>query len=308
MNPELNEKFLKFLKLYWLRPENGLLATLKSQNLKDMQFISPSLDLSCGDGMWMFIHLGGTFSDQFDYYKSTKAEEFSHDSNIDIFDTYDSNYSTEIISSPEIQIDYGTDWKQSLLDKASQLNIYKNLILHDNNQKLPFENDYFKTIYSNSAYWVKNIELLLSDLRRVLHPEGRLYLQVMTPFHHETLNKLDAILSKEAIDILDRHRRESYLGLKKYHEWIDLFKKSKFKIIDIQNAYPNEQIIDFWNIGFRPISHLLIQMSDYLSSEKRLDIKKPWVDTFFKLLKPLLYGPTTYTFENSPYLLFTLEK
>ena len=49
-------------------------------------------------------------------------------------------------------------------------------------------------------------------------------------------------------------------------------------------------------------------MSDALSSEKYLEIKKHWVDIFYKLFKPLLYSPETYKFEKSPYLLFVLEK
>ena len=86
------------------------------------------------------------------------------------------------------------------------------------------------------------------------------------------------------------------------------FCKIGFKIKEIKNAYPNEFILDIWNIGLRPIAHLLIQMSEALSSEKRLEIKKPWVEIFYKLFKSLLSSPETYKFEKSPYLLFVLEK
>lgn len=276
--------------------------------MEDIKFESPSLDLSCGDGMYMFTHLGGTFSDNFDYFKSTQAEKFSHDSFVDIYDAFDPNYSPEIISPPKSQIDYGTDWKQTLLNKAATLNIYKNLILHDNNKKLPFEDNFFKTIYSNSIYWVETIDFLIADLYRILRPDGTLVLQIMTPYHHETLDKLDNLFSKEAIDILDRQRRDSYKGLKTYDEWIKLFKKAGFKIKETRNVYPNEFILDLWNIGLRPIAHLLIQMNDALSPEKRLQIKKPWVDIFFKLFKPLLFSQESFKFEKSPYLLFILEK
>lgn len=308
MNKNYEEKLKKFLNLFWLRPENGLLLAFKSGIMEDLKFVSPSLDLSCGDGMFMFTHLGGTFSDQFDYFKSTSAEKFSHNSPIDIFDAFDPNYMPEIISRPTIKIDYGTDWKQTLLNKAAKLDLYENLILHDNNKKLPFEDNYFKTIYSNSIYWVASVDFLISDLHRVLHPKGQLILQIMTPYHHEILDKLDNIFSKEAIDILDRKRRDSYLGLKDYDEWVKLFTKAGFKIKETRNVYPNEFILNLWNIGLRPIGHLLIQMSDALTQEKRLTIKKEWVEIFYKLFKPLLRLPETYKLEKSPYLLFILEK
>ncbi len=44
---------------------------MKSEAFKDLKFESPSLDLSCGDGMFMFLHLGGEFNKDFDYYEST---------------------------------------------------------------------------------------------------------------------------------------------------------------------------------------------------------------------------------------------
>jgi hypothetical protein len=66
--------------------------------------------------------------------------------------------------------------------------------------------------------------------------------------------------------------------------------------------------MDIWNIGMRPISHLLIQMSEAMSSEERIKIKKEWVDIFFELFKPLLNLSTQYPLEESPYLLFVLKK
>ena len=276
--------------------------------MDDVKFESPSLDLSCGDGMFMFTHLGGTFSENFDYFKSTQADKFSHDSFVDIYDAFDPEYSPEILSRPTTKIDYGTDWKQTLLNKAATLDIYKNLILHDNNRKLPFEDNFFKTIYSNSIYWVESIDFLISDLYRILRPDGKLILQIMTPYHHQTLEKIEDLFSDEAIEIIDRKRRDSYKGLKNYDEWVKLLTKAGFKIKETRNVYPNEFIMDLWNIGLRPIAHLLIQMSDALSKEKRLEIKQPWIDIFFKLFKPLLYSKESYKIEKSPYLLFILEK
>ena len=90
-------KLKSFLNLYWLRPENGLITTFKSSAFDDLKFESPSLDLSCGDGMFMAIHLGALFDFDFDYFKSTKANEFSHSNVIDIYDDYNENYEIKIL-------------------------------------------------------------------------------------------------------------------------------------------------------------------------------------------------------------------
>ena len=85
-NNLVDSKLESFLNLYWLRPENGLITTFKSLAFESFKFESPSLDLSCGDGMFMAIHLGGLFDSDFDYFKSTKANEFNHSNVIDIYD------------------------------------------------------------------------------------------------------------------------------------------------------------------------------------------------------------------------------
>lgn len=309
MTKDIENKLKQFLNLYWLRPENGLITTFKSKAFDDIKFESPSLDLSCGDGLFSFIHFGGSFEEDFDYFKSTKAKKFSHNSFIDIYDSFDKNYSVKIKKRPTIKIDYGTDWKQSLLKKASVLNFYNNLILHDNNKiPIPFEKNYFKTIHSNSIYWVNNVSNLLKEIHRILHPDGIAILEVMTPYHLETLKELEQFLSPKAITILDRKRRESMPGLVPFLKWKDLVLKNKFLIEDVRSVYPHKLIIELWNIGLRPISHLLIQMSESLSKEDRLRIKKEWVEIFFQLFKPLLYLKNSYVLEKDPYICFILKK
>jgi len=306
---ELEEKLRDFLNLFWLRPENGLLCTFKSKAFKDIKFESPSLDISCGDGLFMFMHLGGKLESHFDYYKTTKADVFKHASFTDIYDYYDENYSVPVIKNPETTIDYGTDWKQALLNKTSKLNLYKNLILHDSNiLPLPFKDNYFRTIYSNSSYWVKNVKGLLTDIHRMLRPDGTAILEVATPYFYETLTKLEKYLSPNAISVLDRNRRATSPGTLPYKEWKELLEDCNFVIESSENVYPNKLLIDFWNIGLRPISHLLIQMTKNLTEEERNKIKTEWVDIFYELFKPLLSIEQSYLLDKSPYVLFVLRK
>jgi len=309
MDSSLTSQLRNYLNLYWLRPENGLLMTFKSKAYDQLKFESPSLDLSCGDGLFQVIHLGGVFDEDFDYFKSTKAREFSHEKFVDIYDHFDPNYEVNFVKKPEIQIDYGADWKQALLDKAKKTGLFKNLVLHNNNNlPLPFNDNYFKTIYSNSVYWIENVEGLIKDLYRITQLGGTVGLELLTPYLLETLDELEDFLSKEAVSILNRQRRETMPGLKDYNEWKKIVENAGFTIEEATSTYPNKIIVDIWNIGLRPISHLLIQMVEPLSPEERIRIKREWVDIFYELFKPLLYIKENYTFEKAPYLYFQLKK
>lgn len=104
-----DSKLEKYLNLFWLRPENALFSTFKSKAYEQLKFESPSLDLSCGDGLFQAIHLGGTFENNFDYYESTNANNFSHEKFVDIYDQYDPSYEVKYTNKPKIKIDYGTD-------------------------------------------------------------------------------------------------------------------------------------------------------------------------------------------------------
>lgn len=305
----LESKLKRYLNLYWLRPENGLITTFKSKAFENLKIVSPSLDLSCGDGMYMAIHLGAVFDIDFDFFKSTKAREFSHSKFIDIYDAYDENYEVKFVKKPSMQIDYGTDWKQALLDKAAKVEVYKNLVLHDNNKlPLPFSDNYFKSIHSNSVYWVKEPDKLISDIFRITAPRGNVALELLTPHRYETLIQLEQFLSPRAIEILDRKRRANTTGMREYSEWKEIIENAGFTIRQVDSVYPHKLIMDIWNVGLRPISHLLIQMSEALSKEERVRIKEEWVSIFFELFKQLLTLKTSYDLENSPYLTFLLEK
>ena len=309
MLSDTEKKLRQFLNLYWLRPENGLLCTFKSDIMKDIDFQTPSLDLSCGDGLFMFIHQGGELSESVDYFQSTSANNFKHTSFVDIYDHYDESYEVSFRKKSSIKINYGTDWKKDLLSKAEKLDLYDNLLVHDNNEvPLPFEDNYFQTIYSNSIYWIKNVENLSKDIHRILKPGGTVVLEVTTPYFYQLIDELEETLSPDAIKILDRNRRATSHGLKTFSEWKEVFEKAGFQIEDIRCVYPDKLLLDIWNIGLRPIAHLLIQMSEELSEQKREKIKAEWVKIFYELFRPLLYLKQTYSMENAPYLLFILKK
>lgn len=305
----LDSLLKQYLNLFWLRPENALFNTFKSASYDSLKFESPSLDLSCGDGIFQAIHLGGQFYDDFDYYTSTNAANFSHENFIDIYDHFEADYQVNYLSKPETKIDVGTDWKQELLDKAEKTGLFKELILHDNNNlPLPFDDDYFKTIYSNSIYWVQDVNSLIKELYRISRPDAVVGLQVMSPSIFETFEFLEQNLSSKAVSILDRQRRATMPSLKTVHEWKEIFENSEFTIEKIVPTFPDNSFVHIWNIGLRPISHLLIRMTESLSNEDKKSIKKEWVEIFYELFKPLLNNKPSLSLDESSYTYFQLKK
>ena len=300
--------FKEYLNYFWLRPENAIHCALRSKTLQHIKFKSPSIDISCGDGMYMFYHFGGKTNPSFDAFVSTNAKDFHHNKFIDIYNTT-TNYNVHITRKPNQQIDYGTDWKQSLLDKASKLGIYKNLVLWDNNYlPMPLKKNFFATAYNNSLHWIADPEPLIQETFRLLKPGGTAIFQIITPYQLETLDDAELILTKEAVKILNRKRRETMLGRRTHKQWCKMFTDQGFEIEEVKNVFPDKLLIDIWNTGTRPLSHLLIQMTDNLSKKDRQSIKKEWVDICYKLLNPLLNMKETYTLNNSPQLLYVLRK
>lgn len=304
----IDQKFRTLLQLNWLRPERAIMKLFKTVSLEGVVFRSPSLDLSCGDGSLMFVHFGGEFEFEFDDFLNTRAREFKHGKFVDIFDC-ENDIKAPIKRKPNFIVDYGTDWKDALLSKAHHLGAHKKMICHDNNvMPLPFETDFFQTVFSNAIYWVDDVEAVLKDIHRILKPGGEVILQLMTPHFLGTLDRLESVLSPAAIDILDRNRRATMPNAKTHEEWFRLVENSGFSLNRSETMFPTETLIDIWNVGMRPISHLLIQMTEELSPKRRLEIKSEWVDIFYELLFPLVTGSNTCPIERSPYLLVVAQK
>lgn len=78
-------------------------------------------------------------------FKFTAADRFTHSTYIDICDVCWHDYHVPVRTRPTQEVCCGTDWKKALLDKASHLDLYENLVHHDNNiVPLPMPSDCFK--------------------------------------------------------------------------------------------------------------------------------------------------------------------
>ena len=304
------KKLKNFLNFYWLRPENAIVKYFQSYSWSDIKWKGKSVDISTGDGSYVFLHCGGEFDEKFDFYIDTKSEKFTHKKFIDIYDSFSKKYKPIIKKIPDKKFTIGTDWKDGLLAKAKSLNFFDKTIKHDNNfLPFPFEDNEFKFIHSNSLYWTNNPVKLLKDVNRVLDKDGLAVLEFSTQNMLSTLYDLKPILNKTAFDILDRKRTLEMKGIKgNIEDWLNYIKKSNFIIEDIRWAWPNKIITDFWNTGLRPISHLLIKMANNMSVSERRKIKKEWVNIFYEILLPLSTKPKTYNPKKASYVTFIIRK
>jgi SAM-dependent methyltransferase len=272
----------------WLRPENALWRALNCKALEDVTFSSPSLELSCGDGVFSFLLAGGNFDTSFDIFKGAGDLDNFYD-NADIYDAAPSDYDPAIAARPDRTIDVGCDWKPNLLEKADSLGLYDELTEHDNNEPLPFDDDKFRTIYSNSVYWIENVDLHLSEIKRVLADDGKAILQLKTPAIRDFLNLLRNSytdeLGENLIDTIDRGRSDHYAHV--YHDegWTERLEDAGLQVVDRR---PTATWVHtrMWDIGLRPISPLMIKMANSLSDEQRVMIKEEWIDTWEQMLRP----------------------
>ncbi len=168
-----NSSLKELLNSYWLRPETALWRSIDINIMSDFEFISPSLDIGCGDAIFSFIRAGGKLDIQFDAFSSLKnIDKFFE--NVDVYDSFQNIDNVDIIAKEsKYKIDVAFDHKKNLLKKAALLNIHKKFVVGDANQRLPFENETFVSIFSNIIYWLDNPENVFKEIHRILKKKGK---------------------------------------------------------------------------------------------------------------------------------------
>mgnify|MGYP003872665553 CR=1 FL=1 len=112
-----NNLFRAFIEFYWLRPENAAVKYYQSHTWSDIKWKGKSIDICCGDGVYVFLHQGGRFNPNFDCFTNTNPN-FSHEKKfIDIYDYSTVKYKPRISKKPKKTISLGTDWKNGMISK-----------------------------------------------------------------------------------------------------------------------------------------------------------------------------------------------
>ncbi len=283
----------EFLKAYFLRPENAFMTYRRAYEFNriiDKQKNNfKMLDISCADGIFSFITAGGELNDSYDLFINVNEQLINNlifDKNTDIFNSNSQLFTKNIIKKvANYKINYGTDWKKALLEKAKNLDLYENLLEHDNNIPFSFTDESFDVVYSNSIYWIDNIDKHIESLYKITKKGGVLILQLKTndilKYHPNNLNL--NFLSKESLKILDRGRLESWKSIESIDWWLNKCEKKGFKLVEKRLNYSKEQMI-LWHIGLRPISHFFIKAFNKLDIKSRTEIKMEMVDYMMPLI------------------------
>ncbi len=292
--------YREFLNYFWLRPEAAIIQGIRAFDFRKIVFEKIGkkqkiLDLSCGDGVFTFIALGGKLDLSSDSYRSIKNKKRS--AKFDVFDHYDKNFKLKIKKKASYKIDTGTDWKINLLKKSKHLNLYKNLLLQNNEKRLKLKDNSFDLVYSNSSYWVKNIKQHLVDMKRVTKHNGYIYLHIkFKDTYLATLvkNQTKINFGTKFEKIINGGRYETWKGLKTKREIDKVFKNLKgLKIVSYKPLY-GDIITLIWDIGFRPIFKPLFEMSKSLSKSKYIKIKTEWIKILYDMSEKFIseYKPT----------------
>lgn len=284
--------FDELLNVFWLRPETALWREIDIRAMQAFEYRSPSLDLGCGDGIFSFIRAGGGFDDSFDAFRVMAGLDRFFDK-ADVFDAFDESLEPLTTRPPGYKIDYGFDHKENLLRKAGRLGLYGDLKCGDANQKLPFPDKSFNSIFSNIVYWLDNPRAAIGEIARILSTGGRACLmlpnQTLPEFsfynqwHVKTKNPDWAFLEK-----LDRGRfADNIRQARADKDWEAMFHNAGLGVVR-HSLHLSKTVIQIWDIGLRPLFPMLHRMVGAIDPEKLPAIKREWVATMRQFLYPIV--------------------
>jgi len=305
--------FNSLLNAFWLRPETALWRELDVRAMRSFHFGAPSLDLGCGDGIFSFIRAGGAFSTEFDAFRAMSGLDRFFD-NVDVFDAFDARISPIVTRAPDYRITCGFDHKTNLLNKATQLGLYESLKQGDANQKLPFPDQSFNSLFSNIVYWLDDPQAVLAEIGRILRSGGHacLMLPNRTLPEFSFYNQLYVKTGDERwsfLEKLDRGRfsdniRQSRSGT----EWETMFRNAGLHVV-AHKSHLSKTVVQTWDIGLRPMFPVLYRMSESVPAEKLPAIKQDWIAILRQFLEPLADMDDSLSSATDPaFHCYTLEK
>lgn len=260
--------------------------------MQSFEFLSPSLDFGCGDGIFSFIRAGGEFDERFDAFRTIVGLD-KYFNNVDVFDAYDESSSALVTKPPEYHIDCGFDHKENLLKKAGKLGFYRDLQKGDANQRLPFADKSFRSVFSNIVYWLDDPQAVLTEIARILKPGGRACFMLpnesLPTFSFYKALFLDTKDPKWSfLEKLDRGRfSDNIRQSRSASQWEAVFDLAKLSVVE-HKTHLSKSSIQIWDIGLRPLFPVLLKMTEAMDTEKSAEIKKEWVETIRQFLQPII--------------------
>jgi len=258
--------------------------------MQDFEFVSPSLDLGCGDGVFSFLRAGGQFPAAFDVFSVSSLDKY-----FEAVDVYDAavKVETEIHRGPRYKIDIGVDHKANLLRKAEVLGLYSNLLEADLNSHWPFPDGTIASLFSNIIYWLDDPAHAFAEVRRILRKGGKacVLLPDVTLRDYSFYWSLCVKPADERfrfLEDLDRGRlADNIKQAKTFDEWKKLMLASGLSI-DRHRQYLPKHVVQIWDVGLRPLFPVLYKLASAADKNLLPAIKEEWINTFERFFVPLL--------------------
>lgn len=291
--------FDDLLPILWLRPESALWYSymLATAYVFPLRFDSPSMEFGCMDGINTYLLLGGKIDEKYDAFQEVQWHVSSHrEASLenDYYDRYNPTSVVPITKVPSLQLDFGVDWKNSHLEKARRLCIYRSLTKIDlSSPRVSNCDNSLETIWAPNLYWTPNILITLKELRRVLRENTGSLFTILPD-----ISQLDYMIynsanekNKDWLQLIDRGRFINVAtNAKTLDGWISTFESSGFHVVKHRGFMP-EIVARVYDIGFRPMFPVFMNVYKTLSMSSGTELyslKNEWVERIQYLLSPLL--------------------
>jgi len=287
----MDDDLLKaFYEYYWLRPENGIWRARDASFINKFKFKGKILDFGSGDGAISFLMAGGRFHQSYDAFSEVVDTSKFYDG-IDIYDSEKNREENIILKNANYKVDIGFDLKEGLIKKSEKLNFYQKLVKGDGNFDLPFNDCEFDTIFSNIFYWLNDPYFTIRELKRILSSNGELILLLPDEnlsnysLYNNFYVKEGMPKSRDYLKKIDMGRLGNNIKIAKSEsEWNDLFSWAGLRVVD-HFSYISGSLVRAWDVGLRPISPYLIEMSNAIEKTHRMELKKRWINETFDIFK-----------------------
>lgn len=160
--------------------------------------------------------------------------------------TGDGEISAEIFKA-HLPLDVGIDINQKEIEKAKKTKVYKK-VMCANAEKMPFQDNSFKTIVSNSSFEHITHDLIaVSEVSRVLKPKGLFFLTVPSNYLSQWILEYEQEKNKEkAKTSLDQfNNRANHRHYRSVKEWKKQFEKNQMELIFYKHYFPKPVAL-FW--------------------------------------------------------------
>lgn len=142
-----------------------------------------------------------------------------------------------LLEKRDDKFDYGIDISENEIRKARKSKAFKKCLV-GSVYNLPFSDNYFQTVFSNSTIeHLKNLDAALSEISRVLKPNGQFIMTVPSPFLSKYLlgSRFFVFLKLSFLaDLYSRffHSLVKHLNIYNHKEWDKILIKHKLHILD----------------------------------------------------------------------------